>query len=37
MQVEISGLGALITPVRRKEMELGEWRLPKDPSAGGGG
>jgi hypothetical protein len=27
MQVEITGLGALITPVLRKPMELGEWRL----------
>ena len=35
MQVEITGLGALITPVRRKQMELEDWRLPKDPPAGG--
>jgi 2,4-didehydro-3-deoxy-L-rhamnonate hydrolase len=35
MQVEISGLGALITKVRRKDMELGDWRLPKDSPAGG--
>ncbi len=27
MQVEITGLGTLITPVRRKQMELGNWRL----------
>jgi 2,4-diketo-3-deoxy-L-fuconate hydrolase len=35
MQVEITGLGALITPVRRTAMELEDWRLPKDPPAGG--
>jgi 2,4-didehydro-3-deoxy-L-rhamnonate hydrolase len=29
MQVEITGLGSLITPVRRKEMELGDWRLQR--------
>jgi 2,4-diketo-3-deoxy-L-fuconate hydrolase len=29
MQVEITGLGTLVTPVRRKEMELGDWRLPR--------
>jgi 2-keto-4-pentenoate hydratase/2-oxohepta-3-ene-1,7-dioic acid hydratase in catechol pathway len=27
MQVEITALGTLITPVRRTQMELGEWRL----------
>jgi 2-keto-4-pentenoate hydratase/2-oxohepta-3-ene-1,7-dioic acid hydratase in catechol pathway len=27
--VEITGLGTLCTPVRRKTMELGEWQLPK--------
>jgi 2-keto-4-pentenoate hydratase/2-oxohepta-3-ene-1,7-dioic acid hydratase in catechol pathway len=30
MQVEITGLGKLITPVRRTQMELGDWRLPRD-------
>jgi len=31
MQVEITGLGTLITPVRRKQMELGDWQLPTLP------
>jgi 2,4-diketo-3-deoxy-L-fuconate hydrolase len=35
MQVAITGLGTLITPVRRKLMELEDWRLPQDPPAGG--
>jgi 2-keto-4-pentenoate hydratase/2-oxohepta-3-ene-1,7-dioic acid hydratase in catechol pathway len=30
MQVEITGLGTLITPVRRTQLELGDWRLPRD-------
>lgn len=29
--VEISGLGTLCTPVRRRTMALAEWRLPKEP------
>lgn len=29
MQIEITGLGTLITPVRRRQMELGDWRLPR--------
>ena len=29
--VEITGLGALCTPVRRMAMDLAEWRLPKEP------
>ena len=29
--VEISGLGTLCTPVRRRTMALDEWRLPKEP------
>lgn len=29
MQVEITGLGSLVTPVRRREMELGDWQLPR--------
>ena len=35
MQVEITGLGTLITPVRRKQMELEDWRLPQDRAGGG--
>jgi 2-keto-4-pentenoate hydratase/2-oxohepta-3-ene-1,7-dioic acid hydratase in catechol pathway len=31
MQVEITGLGSLITPVRRTQAELGQWRLPERP------
>lgn len=33
MQVEITGLGSLITPVRRTRMELGQWRLSHGPEA----
>lgn len=29
--VEITGLGTLCTPVRRRVMPLAEWRLPKEP------
>jgi 2-keto-4-pentenoate hydratase/2-oxohepta-3-ene-1,7-dioic acid hydratase in catechol pathway len=32
MQIEITGLGTLVTPVRRRHMELGEWRLPRATS-----
>lgn len=34
--VEIAGLGTLCTPVRRTAVELGEWRLPKEPPKGAG-
>ena len=34
MQVEITGLGTLVTPVRRKLMDLEDWRL--QDQAGGG-
>ncbi len=34
MTVEITGLGSLSTPVQRRSMELGQWRLPpKKPAA----
>jgi 2-keto-4-pentenoate hydratase/2-oxohepta-3-ene-1,7-dioic acid hydratase in catechol pathway len=35
MQVEITGLGTLVTPVRRKLMDLEDWRL--QDQAGGSG
>jgi hypothetical protein len=35
MQVEITGLGTLTTPVRRRQMELGDWRLPRWSLHGG--
>jgi 2-keto-4-pentenoate hydratase/2-oxohepta-3-ene-1,7-dioic acid hydratase in catechol pathway len=31
MQIEITGLGSLVTPVRRTPTELGQWRLPHGP------
>jgi 2-keto-4-pentenoate hydratase/2-oxohepta-3-ene-1,7-dioic acid hydratase in catechol pathway len=30
MRVEITGLGSLVTPVRRKQAQLDGWRLPRE-------